>query len=332
MHGYYLETLLSRFQKRADRVRSSNWQQYHAALGRFWSFFDSNRLLVSIAEGLQARFPEGTNIANDIHAQVRRQEFPIVPVEGAWAAASQIILRQFAQNDVRTVRDFIPMQSSSAFDDYLSAFNGFYLDPFCDYVGEHLDDPLFVLAQLLRFKRLCEWFWRAELFDKWKTDSARGEKALGLTLYEYLFSEGIDFSIEPKSASGEADLISSQEGPERLLADVKVFNPDKSKGGSYVRQGFRQVHQYAADYNEPIAYLIIFNTSETQLRISTSGVGLVPSVQVNNKTVFFLIIDLYPHETTASKRPQPDVVEITEAQIKGTGEVSEGGWFPAVPS
>jgi hypothetical protein len=40
-------------------------------------------------------------------------------------------------------------------------------------------------------------------------------------------------------------------------------------------------------------------------------------VVVNNKTIFFLVVDLYPHDTSASKRPQPDVVEISEQEIVG---------------
>jgi hypothetical protein len=43
---------------------------------------------------------------------------------------------------------------------------------------------------------------------------------------------------------------------------------------------------------------------------------------LNHKTIFFVVIDLYPHEETASQRPQPDVVEISEDEI--LGEVRSG--------
>jgi hypothetical protein len=171
---------------------------------------------------------------------------------------------------------------------------------------------------LLRFKRLCEWFWRETLYDAWSKSPNRGEKILAVRLYEFLFTQGIHIHIEPSSVSGEADMVSSQEGPERLIADAKVFNPEKGKGTQYLVQGFRQIYQYTADYNESLGYLIIFNTSDKHLRLSVSGsADPLPRIVLNHKTILFLVIDIYPHETTASKRPQGEIFEITEAQIVG---------------
>jgi hypothetical protein len=156
------------------------------------------------------------------------------------------------------------------------------------------------------------------LYALWNSDTQRGEKRLALKLYEYLHSQGIIFTIEPKSASGKADLVSSQISSEPLIADAKIFNPEKGKSAPYILKGFRQIYQYTSDFNEPIGYLIIFNTSDKQLRfVLASNTDLLPKVVVNNKNIFFLVIDLYPHETSASKRPQPDVIEITEQQIVG---------------
>jgi hypothetical protein len=316
MHTEYLQSLREKLQKRIRRVKSSKWEQYTAALQQLWSFFDSEPTLVAVAQELEARFPGGANIANEIEKLATQNKFPMIGIEGDWAAASYRIMRKFANEDPRNVRKFIPMQSSTSFDANLNAFSSYYVEPFHDYVDERLDDPRFVLAQLIRFKHLCEWFWRSNLFSGWDADQSRGERFLGLKLYEFLFAEGIHIQIEPWSISGEVDLIGSQEGPDRLLADVKIFNQDKNKGGSYIVQGFRQVYQYAADYNQPIAYLIIFNTCNKHLRIATSGrPDLIPQVVVNHKTVYFLVIDLYPHETSASKRPQTEAVEITEDQI-----------------
>jgi len=42
-------------------------------------------------------------------------------------------------------------------------------------------------------------------------------------LYEYLHDQGIQFHIEPESASGRVDLISAQSGKDRLMADAKNF-------------------------------------------------------------------------------------------------------------
>lgn len=323
MQTDYLQSLRHKLQKRVRRLKSTSWTTYISVLRQFWGFFDDDPALMAIREELGARFPAADAAAEKViklGLQVADQGGALNAVanrEGAWAAFSLGILRRFAElEDPTLVSKFVPRQSSTKFDDYLAVFATMYLDPFYGYVDEHLDDPRFILAQLIRFKHLCEWFWRADLFQKWSDSSARGEKVLAVKLFEFLFTEGIQIHIEPWSASGEADMVGSQEGPDRLIADAKVFNPEKGKGAKYIIQGFRQVYQYAADYNEPIGYLVIFNTSDKQLRFAVgAGASPLPRVAVNQKTIFFLVVDLYPHETSASKRPQAEIVEITEAQI-----------------
>ncbi len=80
----------------------------------------------------------------------------------------------------------------------------------------------------------CEWFQRTKLYEAWLENTQKGEKILALHLYEYMHDQGVDFSIEPTSASGEADLVSAQTSDEPLIADAKIFNPAKSKGKNYI--------------------------------------------------------------------------------------------------
>jgi hypothetical protein len=325
MHAEFLQSLRYKLQKRIRRLKSSDWQRYILALRQFWTFFDSEPTLVAVAEKLQTQFPNAATIATDIVQQLPKGTFPFSDNEGEWAAVGYRILRQFAEEgNPGGARKYVPMQSGNKLDDYLNALNAFYLDPFYEYVDESLDDPRFILAHLIRFKHLCEWFWRTELFNAWSNNPSRGEKLLAIKLYEFLYTEGIHIHIEPSSISGEADMVGSQPGPERLIADAKIFNPDKSKGKPYIVQGFRQVYQYAADYNEPVGYLVIFNTTNKQLRFAVPGAAdPLPHVTVNHKTIFFVVIDIYQHETTASKRPQPEVIEITEAEIVGAATEPE---------
>jgi hypothetical protein len=342
MRAEYLQSVRYKLQKRVRRVRSSGWQQYIISLRQFWTFFASDPALAAIAEELHALYPNASTIFSKIVEGLQGGSFEYSDDEGEWAAVAYMTLRKFAEDgDPRAARKYVPTQSgvtSATFDDYLTAFNAFYLDPFYDYVDERLDDPRFILSQLIRFKHLCEWFWRADLFAKWSENTVTGEDTLTKKLHEFLFTEGIQVYAEPKSASGRADIVGSQAGPEPLVSDSKVFNPDKSKGAGYIAQGFRQVYQYTVDHNESIGYLVIFNTSNKQLQFAVSTAAEpLPRVVVNYKTIFFLVIDIYPHETTASKRPQPEIIEITEAQIVGAAtesktpapqEVATGPAFP----
>ena len=274
-------------------------------------------MLAAVAEQLRTCFPDATARAANLIEQLHRGPVELPDDEREWAAVAYGVLRQFAgEQDSRAVARYVPMQSGSKYNEFLEAFNALYFDPFYEYVDERLDDPRFVLSQLIRFKHLCEWFRRAELFQLWSNDTRRGEKLLGMKLYEFLFTEGIRIHIEPWSISGEADMVSSQEGPERLVAEAKIFNTERSKGADYIVQGFRQIYQYTLDHNEPTGYLVIFNTGNKQLRFAVSGAGEpVPYIIVSHKTIFFLVIDIFPYDTTASERPKPEIAEITEAQI-----------------
>lgn len=120
-----------------------------------------------------------------------------------------------------------------------------------------------------KFKHRCEWFHRADLFAQFDNDTGQGEKMLASGLYEYLHDQGVQLHIEPQSASGRIDFISSQTGKDRLLADAKLFNPERGQDRGYIIKGFRQVYDYLKDYNESFGYLVIFKTGGQDLSITT---------------------------------------------------------------
>jgi hypothetical protein len=329
MHTEYLQSVRYKLQKRIRRQKSTSFETYCFVLKQLWQFLDGEPILKALQIELVARYPDADAVAESIindgleGAEEKGLVGSPLANEGEWAAVSMGVVERFSDLDSRTANKFIPMQSSPNYTDHLSVFSDWYLTPFYEYLDERLDDPQFILGRLIRFKHLAEWFRREELFKLWQQAPTRkGEKKLAMRLYEFLFIEGVNVHIEPWSASGEADMVSSQEGPERLIADAKVFKRGESK--KYILQGFRQVYDYCADYNEAIGYLIIFNTSEKQLRFGVSGSAApLPRVVLNHKTIFFLVIDLYPHEETASQRPQPDVVDISEDEILGEVRASE---------
>ena len=73
------------------------------------------------------------------------------------------------------------------------------------------------------------------------------------------------------------------------------------------------------DYNEPLAYLIVFNVSKRQLRVDLpsdpDGADGVPRFEYNHKTIFLIVIDIYEHEGTASTLGIADTVTITAAEL-----------------
>jgi hypothetical protein len=125
----------------------------------------------------------------------------------------------------------------SNYNDILNTFRAVFVEPLYEYVDEQLDDQGAVLAFLRRYKQKCEWFRHEELLTRWSANTRSGVRLLARHLYEYLFDQGLDFYIEPSSASGEVDLIADQKGGDRLVADAKVFHNDTPK--EYIAKGFR---------------------------------------------------------------------------------------------
>ncbi|MDY6795076.1 MAG: hypothetical protein SWK76_07330 [Actinomycetota bacterium] len=103
----------------------------------------------------------------------------------------------------------------------------------------------------------------------WEGDTSKGEKHLALDLYEFLYNQGVDFMIEPASVSGEADLVAAQTGEYPLIADAKIYNPDKGKGKDYIAKALNQIYIYTQDYNEPFGYMVVYKTSDDELRVTS---------------------------------------------------------------
>ncbi|HWN07999.1 MAG TPA: hypothetical protein VNO50_01725, partial [Pyrinomonadaceae bacterium] len=117
-----------------------------------------------------------------------------------------------------------------------------FLEPFYEYLDEHVDDQQAILYVLRRYKQRCEWFRSEALRSVVTTETQQGENRIAFDLYEYLHEQGIAFYIEPQSASGIADLVAEQVGTDRVVADAKLFWPERGKGKSYILSAFHQAY------------------------------------------------------------------------------------------
>src|SRR5262249_53669534 len=135
----------------------------------------------------------------------------------------------------------------------------------------------------------------------------KGEWVLKLHLYEYLHDEGLQFSIDPYSPLGKADLLSQdliadQSDREKLIADGKLVK-DTRKGKTAIIFGFHQVYKYTLDYNDPFGYLIVFNATDKVMNIAGDGIEQsVQYVEEGGRRVYVIVIDIHPDPVQASKR------------------------------
>src|SRR5208337_1815062 len=102
----------------------------------------------------------------------------------------------------------------------------------------------------------------------------------------------------------------------RAQYHTKLFWSDRSKGKSYIISGFNQAYVYACDYNEPCAFLVIFKMCSEGLNfLVPSTQATFPSMTVNNKTIFFVVVDIFEYGTSASKRGPLKSFDISEREL-----------------
>jgi hypothetical protein len=312
MNKDYIQNLRYKLQKRVRRVNSSDHNLFHFVLKQFWGFLQDQPLFLGIMQELSLK---AYRVADDVEKIFSGHGSIYFDSEEETAACAYLVIKRCVESDDMDIEKRIAhkYRNISNHNEALKAFNEIFIESFYEYLDENLDDSGFILSLLRRYKHKCEWFLRNSLYEKWEKETRNGEKLLAFHLYEYLHDQGVEFSIEPSSASGEADLISSQNSDEPLIADVKIFNPEKGKGKDYIAKGFRQIRTYTLDYNEPMGYLIIFKTCEEDIKLPFANQAqMTPFVQHNNKTIFFLVVDVYPYEKPASKRSKLKSVELTE--------------------
>jgi len=319
MNPDYVQNVRYKLQKRFRRLNAAGWEIFHYALKQFWDFLYAQPVLVGIMEDVERR---STSCQGDADAILGSQpllpetEFESVGI-GYWLIKKCV---ESGDGDIE-IRVGHQYRSGTKHNDAIELFRSYFVEPLYEYVDEQLDEQRAMLALLHRYKQKCEWFQRGQLFEAWEADTSRGEKTLAIHLYEYLHDQGIDFHIEPSSASGEVDLISAQESTEPLLADAKIFNPSKGCGKDYLSTAVKQIYTYAVDYNESFGYLVVYKTCPVDLRLAlTNQAAATPFLIHNNKTIFLLVVDIFPHEKPASKRGPLKPVEITEEDLVRVAE------------
>jgi len=321
MNPDYVQNLRYKLQKRFRRLNAAGWEIFHYALKQLWDFLYAQPVLVGIMEDIERRCTSYEADAEKIFAE-KRGLLPETELEsvgiGYWLIKRCV---ESEEDNIEIAIGHSYPSSGTKHDDAIELFRCYFVEPLYEYVDEQLDDERAMLGLLCRYKQKCEWFHRDHLYSCWKADTSRGEKTLAWHLYEYLHDQGIDFHIEPLSASGEVDLISAQESPEPLLADAKIYNPDKGRGKDYLAAAVQQIYTYAVDYNQSFGYLVVYKTCPDDLRLAlTNQAAATPFLIYNNKTIFLIVVDIFPHEKPASKRGPLKPVEITEEDLVRVAE------------
>ena len=326
-----INSLVTKLNNLFELLKTSNVASFHDKLKNFWEFISNQPLFTEIIDTLCLQHNDLQEVASKfIRENVDNTYQTTINNYNShyeYIAMSAFIIKQCTeknfQRDLYTSLMLGYLPSGNHHDAIVEFINEF-VNPVKQYIEEKVGDSATILTFLIRYKHKSEWFKREELYQFSNDDTKKGEQLLAQNLYEYLFDQGVEFNIESWSVSGEADIVASQSGNERFVADAKIFNPQKSKSISYLSKGFNQIYTYTNDYNQSFGYIVIYKTCEKDLEILLSGQTLtVPFVEYNNKIIYLLTIDIFPHEKSASKRGKLEKITITtEDLIKSLDEVN----------
>lgn len=228
MNREYLQNLRYKLQKNFRRLNGCTNKSFHFCLIQFFNFIKTPPFS-SIVEELSMKYPELETNAKEI---VNQSSFGMP--KRFWgdtinehASFSYWLIKQCVESEDENCESQIGLMYFEK-ENRISNFTSNFVEPLYEYLDESLDNSNAISYLLVRYKHRCEWFHRSKLLDLYRGHTKVGEKNLSYDLYEYLFDQGVDFSIEEKSASGEPDLISRQ-SDNPLVLDAKIFEPNGSR-------------------------------------------------------------------------------------------------------
>jgi hypothetical protein len=192
-----------------------------------------------------------------------------------------------------------------------------YLGPIINYFHDSLDKSSSTIYLLEKYKKRTEWFMKNQLYSTYKLADKNYEQLLEDDLRLFLFDQGIDYPFStPKSTSGRADIVGSIDTSDPLIIEIKILDKEKKYGLNRIKEGLSQIIKYTNDYNKDFGYLIIFNLDELEVdfQLNQDNKIFPPRLVVNNKSYFFVTVNLKPLES-ASKQGKTETMVITEKDL-----------------
>lgn len=295
---------------------------YEALVGElklFFEFLKASPPLSALLQELRTNLPDFKTAFNSM-VEKRRILLPATELERVRLCLS--FLDNFVSGDGEPAPFQIAYAVGFEYGRNFIEASHFFLEqffmPFYEYLDQQLEEFSSVLYVIEKYKLRSQWFESERLFELYSSDTTRGEIRLDKTFREFLFDNGIDYPFStPASASGRADIVASLHTPDPVIIEVKVFDGD-SRGRSHIRQGIRQINAYISDYSKDVGYLVVFTVCDKELKFSLNCAEKPLKVNLNNKTIFIIDIDIYHDILPASERPRLEVYEITEDYLVAT--------------
>lgn len=314
MNDKYLQTVRSKLQENYQLLERATWDAFQSELRLFFQSLEDTHIIKSILDELRT-------VSVDVgswQALVNKERSFRLPdgYDYKQRAALCLAILEKIKNDnnqYAVSQMFSLISSSSRVADHVSSFTTNILRPFYSYIDSRIDTGNLPLYLIRRFKHRTEWFQAELLIDEYGKDTRHGEEKLDRHLRKFLFDQGIDYPFStPLSSSGRADICANLDKDDYFIIEVKIFDAKTYEKG-YVRKGFVQAVKYTEDYNKDMGFLVIFNVSDKRIEFDFKEEGWV---RANNKTIFFVVINLKNPPLPASKQKKLESYVISEDYLK----------------
>jgi hypothetical protein len=311
----YRRDLQIRLQEKYRRLYKANFQSYHHEAGYFVKFIRDTPALAFIVESLERIEPD-LDPETWAAEHIGYQGFELPPTDEGRAKLSWHLLQTWAETPNGAAMFGHMIDSGNDLPSGCRTATEQVVEPLVEFLQESLGQAADILYLLERYVRHVEWFERDRLHAEYESNTGRGEAVYDNDLRKFLFEQGIDHPFsQPRSASGEADVVAVLDQEDPLICEVKLFNGE-SYNKAYIGKGFRQAVAYANDYGKSVAYLVIVNVSDRHFELPTDGAAKdwPPRVESNGVTVFMVHVRARP-SPSASKAPKPAVTQVTRADL-----------------
>lgn len=313
-------------QARVRRAKSCPPSLFGTSCAHLLAWLRQHPLIAPMMADLQrgaATFAEMTDGSEESHSDIQH----IANTLEEHAALSYAVLDRIATARSRDVSepDLVREMAiavtgrGTSYDDALDIVRDVAVDGLYEWIDEKIDSRNVMMGLLIKYKQRSEWFRRQRLREIAKHGLEKqigGERALAIDLQEYIFDQGVEFTIEPTSASGEPDLILRDTDGSHVIVDPKYI-PSGAAPSEFKRRlasGFHQVARYCDDYNEPAGYLVVYIEDTKTPRLDLDIVDGFAFISINGKQVYYVPVHI-ADAPSASRAGTAEVVVIERSEL-----------------